>query len=154
MHFSRRKTVYQIEESDEFCPKFNQEGLIPVITSDHKSNHVLMMGYMNEEALKNTIKHQEAFYYSRSRKTIWHKGAKSGFVQKVKEILVDDDQDSLWLKVEVMGGGASCHVGYLSCFYRKLKKVPSDRVRLEFTEKEKVFDPKIVYPQEKNPTQV
>ena len=154
MKFYPRKTVHQIEESDEFCPKFNSDGLIPVITSDHKTNSILMLGYMNEEALKSTIKHQEAFYYSRSRGTIWHKGAKSGFVQKVKDILIDDDQDSLWLKVEVLGGGASCHVGYRSCFYRKLQEISTERVNLEFIEKEKIFDPKVVYSQEENPTKI
>ncbi len=157
MNFTQRKSIFQIEEGNELCPKFNEAGLIPVITSDYLDNSVLMLGYMNEEALKKTIQFREAYYYSRSRKTIWHKGAKSGFIQKVKEILIDDDQDSLWIKVEVKNGGASCHVGYRSCFYRSVAEASQeneDEVSLKFVEKSKVFDPKVVYPNEANPTQV
>ncbi len=154
IEFAPRKTIFQIEEGKEFCPKFNAEGLLPVVTTEHKTNDILMLGYMNEEALKKTILQGEAFYYSRSRKIIWHKGAKSGFVQKVKDILIDDDQDALILKVEVLNGGASCHVGYRSCFYRKVTKDSHNTLALEFQEKTKVFDPQKVYPNEKNPTQI
>ena len=109
---------------------------------------------MNEEALKKTIGLGEAVYYSRSRKTIWHKGKISGLIQIIKEIRIDDDQDCIWLKVEVKGG-ASCHVGYRSCFYRS---VPfgdnSTSTVLKFEEKEKVFDPKKVYGDAPNPTEV
>ena len=143
--FEQRKTIEQVEESAELAPKFDQDGLIPVVTTDFSSGEVLMQGYMNEEAFKKTILLGEAVYYSRSRKTLWHKGATSGLVQTIKEIRIDDDQDCVWLRVDVQGG-ASCHVGYRSCFYRSIpfgKK--SDSTILNFEEKDKVFDPKEVY---------
>ena len=98
-----------------------------------------MHGYMNEEALKKTIETKEAYYWSRSRKTLWHKGKTSGFIQKIIEIRIDDDQDSIWLKVDI-GEGASCHVGYKSCFYRSIplgKIKNSSEVKMNFEEKEK-----------------
>ncbi len=152
--FEKRKTVSQVEESTELAPKFDQEGLIPVVTTDFSSGEVLMQGYMNEEALKKTISLGEAVYYSRSRQTLWHKGKTSGLVQKIKEIRIDDDQDCVWLRVKVIGG-ASCHVGYRSCFYRS---VPfgknSSTTILKFEEKDKVFDPKKVYGDVPNPTKL
>ncbi len=155
--FAARKSVEQVEEGTELAPKFDRDGLIPVVTTDHASGEVLMHGYMNAEALKRTMETGEAHYYSRSRKTLWHKGATSGFVQRVKSILIDDDQDAVWLRVEV-AGGASCHVGYRSCFYRRLPTGPgavgNAPVRLEFTETERVFDPKEVYGDAPNPTQL
>tara|TARA_X000000368_G_scaffold272473_1_gene215998 strand:+ start:100 stop:573 length:474 start_codon:yes stop_codon:yes gene_type:complete len=152
--FEQRKTIEQVEESAELAPKFDQDGLIPVVTTDFSSGEVLMQGYMNEEAFKKTILLGEAVYYSRSRKTLWHKGATSGLVQTIKEIRIDDDQDCVWLRVDVRGG-ASCHVGYRSCFYRSIpfgKK--SDSTILNFEEKEKVFDPKEVYGDAPNPTKL
>ena len=152
--FEKRKTIEQVEESTELAPKFNQDGLIPVVTTDFSSGEVLMQGYMNEEALKKTITLGEAIYYSRSRKNLWHKGKTSGLVQKIKEIRIDDDQDCVWLRVDVQGG-ASCHVGYRSCFYRS---VPfgddNSNTVLKFEEKEKVFDPKKVYGDAPNPTKL
>ena len=152
--FEKRKTIEQVEESTELAPKFDQDGLIPVVTTDFSSGEVLMQGYMNEEALKKTIHLGEAVYYSRSRQTLWHKGKTSGLVQTVKEIRIDDDQDCVWLRVDVQGG-ASCHVGYRSCFYRS---VPfgenSSSTILKFEEKEKVFDPKKVYGDAPNPTKL
>ncbi len=79
-----------------------------------------MVGYMNAEALRKTIETGEAHYWSRSRQVLWHKGATSGLVQKVVELMIDDDQDCVWLKVDVAGSGASCHVGYRTCFYRRI----------------------------------
>ena len=117
--FEKRKSVEQVEESTEFAPKFNKDGLIPVVTTDYESGEVLMQSYMNKESLTKTIKLGEAVYYSRSRKSLWHKGKTSGLIQKIKEIRIDDDQDCLWLKVSVIGG-ASCHIGYRSCFYRSV----------------------------------
>ena len=152
--FEQRKTIEQVEESSELAPKFDQDGLIPVVTTDFSSGEVLMQGYMNEQALKETILLGEAVYYSRSRKTLWHKGKTSGLVQTIKEIRIDDDQDCVWLRVDVQGG-ASCHVGYRSCFYRSVpfgKK--SDSTILNFEEKEKVFDPKEVYGDAPNPTKL
>ena len=152
--FEQRKTIEQVEESAELAPKFDQDGLIPVVTTDFSSGEVLMQGYMNEEAFKKTILLGEAVYYSRSRKTLWHKGKISGLMQTIKEIRIDDDQDCVWLRVDVQGG-ASCHVGYRSCFYRSIpfgKK--SDSTILNFEEKEKVFDPKEVYGDAPNPTKL
>ena len=152
--FEQRKTIEQVEESTELAPKFDQDGLIPVVTTDFNSGEVLMQGYMNEEAFKKTISFGEAVYYSRSRKTLWHKGKTSGLVQKIKEIRIDDDQDSVWLRVDVHGG-ASCHVGYRSCFYRSVPLgESSSSVVLRFEEKEKVFDPKKVYGDAPNPTKL
>ena len=152
--FEKRKSIEQVEESTELAPKFDENGLIPVVTTDFSSGEVLMQGFMNEEALKLTIKNGEAVYFSRSRNTIWHKGKTSGLVQKIKEIRIDDDQDCVWLRVEVVGG-ASCHVGYRSCFYRS---IPIDnnnsKIVLKFEEKEKVFDPKKVYGNAPNPTKL
>jgi len=152
--FEQRKTIEQVEESTELAPKFNQDGLIPVVTTDFISGEVLMQGYMNEESFKKTISLGEAVYFSRSRKTLWHKGKTSGLVQRIKEIRIDDDQDCVWLRVDVQGG-ASCHVGYRSCFYRS---VPfgenSTSTVLKFEEKEKVFNPKEVYGDAPNPTKL
>ena len=154
IEFEKRKSIEQVEESTELAPKFDENGLIPVVTTDFSSGEVLMQGFMNEEALKLTIKNVEAVYFSRSRNTIWHKGKTSGLVQKIKEIRIDDDQDCVWLRVEVVGG-ASCHVGYRSCFYRS---IPIDKnnskIVLKFEEKEKVFDPKEVYGDAPNPTKL
>ena len=150
--FEERKSVEEVEEGNKFSPKFDNSGLIPVVTTDVESGTLLMHAYMNKEALKLTIEKSEAHYYSRSRESVWHKGATSGFIQKVKEILIDDDQDCIWLKVEVVGD-ASCHVGYNSCFYRKIDS-KSGKISLKFTEKEKVFDPKDVYGDAPNPTKL
>ena len=111
---------------------------------------------MNVEALRKTIETREAHYFSRSQNTIWHKGKTSGFVQKVTEIKIDDDQDSIWLTVNI-GDGASCHVGYRSCFYRSIPLGPIENgreVEMKFTEREKKFDPEIVYKGQPNPTKI
>ena len=154
--FKKRENVADIEEGKLLSPKFDKDGLIPVITTDSKTREVLMHGYMNSEALKKTIETKEAHYWSRSRKEIWHKGQISSFVQKVKEIRIDDDQDSIWLIVDI-GNGASCHVGYKSCFYRSipLGKIKNEKeLKMEFKEKKKIFDPSKVYKDEPNPTKL
>jgi phosphoribosyl-AMP cyclohydrolase len=152
--FEERKTIKQVEESTELAPKFDQDGLIPVVTTDFSSGEVLMQGYMNDEAFRQTISIGEAVYYSRSRKTLWHKGKTSGLVQNIKEIRIDDDQDCVWLRVDVQGG-ASCHVGYRSCFYRSVPfKGDGSKTVLKFEENEKVFDPKEVYGDAPNPTKL
>ena len=155
--FKARESIEQVEESHDFAPNFDEKGLIPVVTTDYDSGEVLMQGYMNKEALLQTIELGEAVYYSRSRKVLWHKGKTSGLVQKVREFRIDDDQDCVWLRVDVKGG-ASCHVGYRSCFYRSLPVgdaiKDSNLLELEFTESEKVFDPKEVYGDAPNPTQL
>ena len=158
--FQARKTVVQVEEGNDLAPKFDDRGLITVVTTDYTSGELLMQGYMNAEALGLTIKTGEAHYWSRSRDVLWHKGATSGFVQNVRELLVDDDQDCIWLRVDV-AGGASCHVGYRSCFYRKVPvgdefaaNESDGHVDLEWTDRDKVFDPLEVYGDAPNPTKL
>ena len=154
--FKKRNSVFEVEEGKFLSPKFDEKGLIPVITTDHKTGEVLMHGYMNLEAMKKTIETGEAHYWSRSRKSVWHKGKTSGFTQKVIQIRIDDDQDSVWLNVDI-GNGASCHVGYKSCFYRSIplgKIVEPEKIEMKFEEKEKKFDPKEIYKGQPNPTKL
>ena len=108
-----------VEKGVEFAPKFDQNGLIPALAMDHITHEPLMLAYMNAESLRMTMELGEAVYYSRSRQEIWHKGATSGHVQKVKQILVDCDQDALIVLVDQCGAGA-CHTGHHSCFYRSV----------------------------------
>ena len=151
--FKKRENVAEIEEGDLLSPRFDNDGLIPVVTTCSKTKEILMHGFMNIEAFKKTIETKEAHYWSRSRQQIWHKGKTSGFIQKVKEIRIDDDQDSIWLTVDI-GNGASCHVGYKSCFYRTVSTKNKNKVKLIFKEKKKVFDPKKVYKGLGNPTKI
>ena len=154
--FKKRHTIKEVEEGKYLSPKFDENSLIPVITTDFKTGNILMHGYMNYETLKKTIETKEAHYWSRSRKKIWRKGQVSGFIQKVKEIRIDDDQDSVWLSVDI-GNGSSCHVGYRSCFYRSIplgKIKNEEELEMEFKETEKTFDPEKVYKDEPNPTKL
>ena len=153
--FSERISIEQVEESCELAPKFDMNGLIPVVTTDHETGELLMHGYMNEAAFLKSIKTAEAHYYSRSRETIWHKGATSGLIQNIVEMRIDDDQDALWLRVKVAGNGASCHVGYRSCFYRSVPMgAVDDKLTLQFEEQDKVFNPVEVYGDAPNPTKL
>jgi phosphoribosyl-AMP cyclohydrolase len=102
--FGKRVTVEQVEEGCDLAPKFDAAGLIPCVTTDHDSGEVLMVAVMNREALARTIETGEAHYWSRSRQQLWHKGATSGLVQKVVEMRIDDDQDCVWLRVELPRG--------------------------------------------------
>tara|TARA_B100000029_G_C17126242_1_gene797058 strand:- start:225 stop:692 length:468 start_codon:yes stop_codon:yes gene_type:complete len=154
--FKKRENVAAIEEGKILSPKFDNDGLIPVVTTDSGTGEVLMHGYMNSEALKKTIETKEAYYWSRSRKKVWHKGETSGFVQKVIEIRIDDDQDSVWMSVDI-GDGASCHVGYKSCFYRTIplgKIQDTEKLEIKFKDKKKKFDPNVVYKGKPNPTKI
>ncbi|MCE5186998.1 MAG: phosphoribosyl-AMP cyclohydrolase [Planctomycetaceae bacterium] len=130
----------QIEEGLEFEPKFDSNGLITAISQDARTGEVLMVAYMNAEALKMTLSTGNAVFYSRSRKKLWRKGEESGHVQKVQQVLVDCDQDCLILKVAVDQG--QCHVGYQSCFYRQVQAGTQDK--LSFVA-EKVYDPAEAY---------
>tara|TARA_Y100000816_G_scaffold245316_1_gene193269 strand:- start:111 stop:575 length:465 start_codon:yes stop_codon:yes gene_type:complete len=153
--FKTRQSVEQVEESNELAPKFDENGLIVVTTVDFETNDILMTGFMNKEALERTIQTKEAYYYSRSRNALWHKGATSGYTQKVREILIDDDQDAICLKVDLGENGASCHVGYKSCFYREIDlEDTANKPGLRFTNIEKVFNPDDVYGDEPNPTKL
>ena len=154
--FKKRDNIKDVEEGKYLSPKFDENGLIPVITTDFKTGDILMHGYMNYEALKKTIENKEAHYWSRSRKKIWRKGQVSGFIQKVKEIRIDDDQDSVWLSVDI-GNGSSCHVGYRSCFYRSIplgKIKNEEELEMEFKETEKTFDPEKIYKDKPNSTKL
>ena len=154
--FKKRDNIKEVEEGKYLEPKFDENGLIPVITTDFKSGDILMHGYMNDEALKKTIETKEVHYWSRSRKKIWHKGQISGFVQNVIEMRVDDDQDAIWVTVDI-GDGGSCHIGYRSCFYRGIplgKIKDSEKIKMDFKEKNKIFDPKKIYKDEPNPTEI
>jgi phosphoribosyl-AMP cyclohydrolase len=132
------------EEGTVFAPRFDAEGYLPVIVTAAKSGEVLMLAYMNEEALARTIETGEAHYWSRSRGRLWRKGEESGNTQRVVEMRTDCDQDAIWLKVETEGAGAACHTGRRSCFYRA---VPLDggAVSLSFVDAERQFDPEAVY---------
>jgi phosphoribosyl-AMP cyclohydrolase len=119
--------------------KYNAQGLIPAIVQDAKTGEVLMMAYMNKEALEKTIETGFTHFYSRSRKKQWKKGESSGHVQKVEEILIDCDLDTILIKAQQTGG--ACHEGYKTCFFRKVKGKLED---LEIIT-EKVFNPDEVY---------
>ncbi len=121
------------------CPDFEKMGgLVPVIVQDWKSGEVLMLAYMNKEAWEKTLETGKAHYFSRSRRKIWLKGESSGHIQVVKEIYLDCDQDTVLLKIEQIGG-AACHKGYKSCFYRRLE---GDKL---IVVGKKIFDPEVVY---------
>ncbi|ERN41295.1 phosphoribosyl-AMP cyclohydrolase [Rubidibacter lacunae KORDI 51-2] len=157
--FADRTSVEVVEEGMLLAPKFDANGLIPVVTTDAATGEVLMHAYMNEAALLKTLETGEAHHYSRSRQQLWHKGATSGLMQSVQQLLIDDDRDCLWMKVAVAGTGASCHVGYRSCFYRQVSPGEGDikagrPIALAFTETTKTFDPIAVYGNAPNPTQL
>ncbi|HUL55285.1 MAG TPA: phosphoribosyl-AMP cyclohydrolase [Opitutaceae bacterium] len=139
--FPARTSTQEIELGATLRPKFGPDGLIPCITTDAKTNEVLMFAFMNADALAQTIRTKRATYWSRSRNKLWVKGEESGHVQLVQELRVDCDQDVVLLKVESVGG-AACHNGYRSCFYRRL--AAADALQLEITEA-RVFDPTAVY---------
>ncbi|MFZ8865223.1 MAG: phosphoribosyl-AMP cyclohydrolase [Rickettsiales bacterium] len=134
----------ELEGGKKLNLNFKTQNILPVVTIDTKSKEVLMVAYMNEEALQKTLATKEAHYFSRSRNKLWRKGETSGFIQKVVEVKIDCDQDSILLEVEMVGG-ACCHVGYRSCFYRKIIIDQSGKLGLEFTENSKIYDPKEVY---------
>ena len=141
--FAARGDKKQLEEGVDFAPKFDQDGLIPALAMDATTREPLMLAYMNAESLRRTLEVGEAVYWSRSRKEYWHKGATSGHVQRIVEILTDCDQDALILLVEQVGAGA-CHTGRGSCFYRRVK-VDGGKPTLEMTSADKAFDPDKVY---------
>ena len=136
----------EVELGEKFLPKFGADGLIPCVTVDAETGQVLMVAYMNREALEKSLITGRGTYYSRSRNKLWVKGESSGHVQHVKDMLVDCDQDCLVMKVSAEGG--QCHAGYRSCFYRRVK--PHSAAKdgslpdLKFIEK-KIFDPNKVY---------
>lgn len=145
MQFPERGSVQEIEEGDRLQALFDERGLIPCIAQDAVSGEVLMLGWMNREALALTLETGQAHYWSRSRQRLWRKGEQSGQGQIVEQVLIDDDQDCVLIKVRLTGG-ASCHVGYRSCFFRALAWQPGKTdFRLRFLETEKVYDPVAAY---------
>jgi phosphoribosyl-AMP cyclohydrolase len=142
--FAPPGSAKELEESRALTPKFGADGLVTAVVTDAASGDVLMVAHMNAEALRKTVESGEAWYFSRSRQKLWKKGENSGHGQRLTELRVDCDQDSVWLKVEQQGAGA-CHTGRRSCFYRAVPLGKSGPVTLEFREGEKTFDPASVY---------
>ena len=108
----------ELERGDRLTPRFDAHGLIAAVATDADSGEVLMLAWMNAQALALTLSTGEAHYYSRSRQSLWKKGETSGQVQKLVELRIDCDQDAVWIKVRPQGDGGACHVGFRSCFYR------------------------------------
>ena len=147
--FGDRSDHKAIEENLTFAPKFDENGLIPAIAQDAENGDILMVAYMNADSLSDTLRRGEAVYWSRSRKTLWHKGGTSGHIQEIVEILIDCDQDALILRVNQKGPGC-CHVGYQTCFYRGVPykdEIKSDEQALPLKARysEKSYDPSQVY---------
>ena len=144
LRFGSREDRKAIESSADFAPKFDKDGLITAVATDSLTGEVLMVAYMNDESLRLTLALGEAVYFSRSRQELWHKGATSGHVQKIVEILTDCDQDALVLRVQQRGAGA-CHTGYRSCFYRRVLPASSDPVSLQQVIEERSYDAEATY---------
>jgi phosphoribosyl-AMP cyclohydrolase len=123
----------EVEEGTVLMPRFGADGLVTCVTTDAETGEVLMVAHMNAEALAKTIASSEAWYWSRSRRELWRKGATSGQVQTVVEMRVDCDQDALWLKVRVGGDGGCCHTGRRSCFYRVVPMGPEAQRHMRLT---------------------
>jgi phosphoribosyl-AMP cyclohydrolase len=135
----------EVEEGRTLSPKFDANGLVTCVATDARTGDVLMVAHMNAAALARTIETGEAWYFSRSRQALWRKGETSGHVQRVVEMRIDCDQDAVWIKVE-QAGGAACHTGRRSCFYRAVPLgARAGAVTLEFRDAEKLFDPQAVY---------
>ena len=134
----------KLEEGTGFTPNYDSNGLITAVVTDADSGELLMVAFMNKEAVALTLETGIAHYWSRSRQKLWKKGESSGNIQIIKEIRVDCDQDTLWLKVKVKGIGATCHTGRKSCFYRRLK-VTEGTVTLVIDSEKPLFKPEEVY---------
>jgi phosphoribosyl-AMP cyclohydrolase len=145
--FAARGTNRDIEEGPSFAPKFDSDGVLAAVATDVDTGDVLMLAWMNAEALALTIATGHAHFYSRSRGRLWKKGEESGNVLEVVEIRTDCDQDAIWMKVRVSGAGAACHTGRKSCFYREIPLRSSDLAGLQMRAigGGPVFDPTLVY---------
>lgn len=119
-----------LEEGEVLAPRFSADGLVTAIAVDAATREILMVAHMNDEALARTLATGEAWYWSRSRGALWHKGATSGQIQTVREVRVDCDQDALVLLVDVAGDGGCCHTGRRACFYRRVERAEDGSVRL------------------------
>ena len=118
--FPKAETKAALEEGLLLAPRFGPDGLVTCVATDAATGEVLMVAHMNAASLARTIETGEAWYWSRSRGELWHKGATSGQIQSVEEMRVDCDQDAVLLKVRVGGDGGCCHTGRRSCFYRRV----------------------------------
>jgi phosphoribosyl-AMP cyclohydrolase len=116
--FPTAASKQDLEQGSTLSPRFDGNGLIAAVATHADTGDVLMLAWMNAEALERTIATGQAHYFSRSRNELWHKGATSGQVQVVAELRIDCDQDAVWLKVRPQGDGGACHTGQRSCFYR------------------------------------
>ncbi|MGL4438477.1 MAG: phosphoribosyl-AMP cyclohydrolase [Bosea sp. (in: a-proteobacteria)] len=116
--FPKHSSKDDLEEGTTLAPRFDAAGLITCVATEADTGEVLMVAHMNAEALKLTIESGEAWYWSRSRRALWHKGDTSGQIQRVIEMRIDCDQDAVWLRVKIAGDGGCCHTGHTSCFYR------------------------------------
>ena len=145
--FAARGTARDIEEGPSFAPKFDGAGVLAAVATDADTGDVLMLAWMNAQALALTIETGHAHFYSRSRGKLWKKGEDSGNNLEVVEMRTDCDQDAVWLKVRVAGAGAACHTGRRSCFYRQVPLQPADLASLEMQPVggAPVFDPTLVY---------
>ncbi len=138
-----------LEDAGAFTPKFDEKGLVTAVVTDARDGELLMVAFMNAEALALTLETGIAHYYSRSRDKIWKKGETSGNLQSVQEMRVDCDQDALWLKVLVAGHDATCHTGRRSCFYRTASLSNGNAV-LSVNDEHRHFDPQDVYAHDLN----
>jgi phosphoribosyl-AMP cyclohydrolase len=135
---STSTAINDVEEGLTFKPKFDASGLVTCVATDAGTGEVLMVAHMNDEALRKTIASGEAWYFSRSRSTLWRKGESSGHVQRVVEVRIDCDQDAVWIRVEQTG--AACHTGRRSCFYRAMT-AGDGGAELSYVDAERLFDP-------------
>ena len=154
--FSSRRSVEQVELGNELALRFDAEGLLPAIVMSTADKSVLMLGYMNAEALELTLTTKQAHFWSRSRNALCRKGEHSGFTQSVERVLIDDDQDAVILCVAIAGPG-SCHVGFKSCFYREIDLGAvsiNEPGKLSAIESYRAFDADSVYCGLPNPTKL
>ncbi|MGE0769158.1 MAG: phosphoribosyl-AMP cyclohydrolase [Hyphomicrobiaceae bacterium] len=136
----------ELENGARLTPRFDGAGGIAAVATDAQTGEVLMLAWMNDEALALTIETGEAHFWSRSRKRIWKKGEESGNVLRVVELRTDCDQDAVWLRVSIAGHGAACHTGHRTCFYRSIAVGgPATDARLEHAGTPRAFDPATVY---------
>ncbi|NNF80852.1 MAG: phosphoribosyl-AMP cyclohydrolase [Rhizobiales bacterium] len=137
---------HELEEGQSFTPRFDENGLIPVICTDAASGVVLMFAWMNETALHQSIETGKAWYWSRSRQKLWQKGETSGNTQVIVDMRTDCDQDVVWITVQ-QGGNAACHTGRKSCFYRRIEanSAEDSSVQLTPVDAERLFNPDDIY---------
>ncbi|MEL6436568.1 MAG: phosphoribosyl-AMP cyclohydrolase [Pseudomonadota bacterium] len=144
--FPQIKDKTELERGSVFGPRFDESGLITTVVTEAGSDQLLMVAFMNAEALTKTLETGIAHYWSRSRQSLWKKGESSGNLQHVVEMRTDCDQDVIQLRVRQDGDGAACHTGRVSCFYRVVTKAANGSTALEFDEHmQPMFDPEAVY---------